>query len=79
MIDTNAVNQAAQVAQDVRTQLSPWVPALAVASAWLGRELNRLSAWSAGAAERLIAHGGLLRYVLKIFWVRGYKPEGGGK
>jgi hypothetical protein len=44
MLDTNSVIQAGQIAKEVKTQISPWLPALAVAAAWLGRELNRLSA-----------------------------------
>jgi hypothetical protein len=66
--DTNQINQLAQTAQDVKTQLSPWLPALAVAAAWLGRELNRFTIWSETAADKIIAHGGIIKIIGKIFW-----------
>jgi hypothetical protein len=68
MIDTNQIAQLGQTAQAIKTQLNPWLPALAIAAAWLGRELNRLSGWSQTAAEKIIAHGGLLKILAKIFW-----------
>jgi hypothetical protein len=68
MIDTNQINQLGQTAQAVKTQLSPWLPALAVAAAWLGRELNRFMGWSAIAAEKIMAHGGVIKIVGKIFY-----------
>jgi hypothetical protein len=70
--DTNQINQLAQTAQDVKVQLSPWLPALAVAAAWLGRELNRFVAWSEIAADRIIAHGGIIKIIGKLF----YNPNG---
>jgi hypothetical protein len=68
MLDTNQINQLGETAQAVKTQLSPWLPALAVAAAWLGRELNRFAAWSEIAAGRIIAHGGIVKIIAKIFW-----------
>ncbi len=68
MLDTNQINQLGETAQAVKTQLNPWLPALAIAAAWLGRELNRLVAWSAVAADKIIAHGGIVKIVAKIFW-----------
>jgi len=68
MIDTNSITQLGQTAQAIRTQLNPWLPALAIAAAWLGRELNRLAAWSASATEKIIAHGGLIKLIGKLFW-----------
>jgi hypothetical protein len=68
MLDTNQINQFAQTAQDVKTQLSPWLPALAVAAAWFGRELNRFATWSQSAADKIIAHGGIIKLISKIFW-----------
>jgi hypothetical protein len=70
--DTNQINQLAQTAQDLKTQLNPWLPALAVAAAWLGRELNRFAAWSQAAADKIIAHGGIIKIIGKIF----YNPNG---
>jgi hypothetical protein len=70
MLDTNQINQLAETAQAVKSQLSPWLPAMAVAAAWLGRELNRFVAWSEIAANRIIAHGGIVKIIAKIFWNR---------
>jgi hypothetical protein len=68
MFDTNQITQLGQTAQVLKTQLNPWLPALAIAAAWLGRELNRLVAWSQNAAEKIIAHGGLIKIAIKLFW-----------
>jgi hypothetical protein len=70
--DTNQINQLAQTAQDVKTQLSPWLPALTVAAAWLGREFNRFIVWSQIAADKIIAHGGIIKIIGKLF----YNPNG---
>ena len=70
--DTNQINQLAQTAQDVKAQLSPWLPALAVAAAWFGRELNRFLAWGEIAADKIIAHGGIIKIIGKLF----YNPNG---
>jgi hypothetical protein len=70
MLDTNQINQLSETAQAVKTQFSPWFPALAIAAAWLGRELNRFTAWSAITADKIIAHGGILKIIAKIFWNR---------
>jgi hypothetical protein len=70
MLDTNQINQLGETAQAVKTQLSPWIPAIAVAAAWLGRELNRFVAWSEIAANKIIAHGGIAKIIAKIFWNR---------
>jgi hypothetical protein len=68
MLDTNQINQLGETAQAVKTQLSPWLPALAIAAAWLGRELNRFVAWSAVVTDKIIAHGGIIKIAVKIFW-----------
>ena len=68
LLDTNSVAQIGQTAQAIKIQLNPWLPAIAIAAAWLGRELNRLAAWSAIAGEKIIAHGGLLMITKKILW-----------
>lgn len=68
MLDTNSLIQLNQTAQAVKSQLSPWLPALAVAAAWFGRELNRFAAWSQSAADKIIAHGGIVKIFAKLFW-----------
>lgn len=68
MLDTNQIIQLGQTAQAIKTQLNPWLPAIAIAAAWLGRELHRLTDWSGAAAEKIITHGGLIKILLKIFY-----------
>jgi len=68
MIDTNQVQQAFDAAATVKTQLSPYVPALAVAAGWLGREIRNLNIWLLNASEYIIAHGGILMIARKLLW-----------
>ena len=68
MIDTNQIQQLGQTAQAIKTQLNPWIPALAIAAAWIGRELNRFATWSGAAAEKIITRGGIIKITLKLFW-----------
>ena len=68
MLDTNQIVQLGQTAQVIKMQLNPWLPALAIAAAWLGRELNRLIAWAEIAAVKIVAHGGLVKILCKLFW-----------
>ena len=74
MLDTNDLIQAGQIAQTAREQISPWLPAITIAAAWLGRELNRLSAWLQTATSKIIAHGGLIKIVIKLFWAPDIAP-----
>lgn len=68
MIDTNQLQQITDTAQIVKSQLQPWMPAIAVGAAWLGRELSRFNAWMASSAEKIIAHGGIIKFIGKLFW-----------
>jgi hypothetical protein len=72
MIDTNQIQTALETANNtvhiVRTQMSPWLPAIAIAAAWFGRELTRFSAWLQTAAAKIITHGGLLKILWKLLW-----------
>jgi hypothetical protein len=68
MLDTNQIAQIGQTAQVIKTQINPWLPAIAIAAAWLGRELNRFITWSEIAAEKIVAHGGLIKILCKFFW-----------
>jgi hypothetical protein len=75
MLDTNQLQEisdrvaAAQAAaQAIKIQINPWLPALAIAAAWLGRELNRLATWSTATADKIIAHGGLFKLIAKVFY-----------
>jgi len=82
MIDTNQVQQVIDTASTVHTQLSPYLPALAIAAGWLGREIRNLNAWLLAASEYIIAHGGLLTIARKLLWnpaaTNFYKPKGDG-
>jgi len=75
MLDTNSIIQTAaniqvllDAARNAQHAVSPWLPAIAVAAAWLGRELNRLAAWSENAAGKIMAHGGIARILWKLIW-----------
>ena len=68
MIDTNQIQLLADNAHVVQTQLHPLVPALTVAAAWLGRELTRFNAWATSAGEKIMAHGGIGKIAIKLFW-----------
>jgi hypothetical protein len=68
MIDTNQITQLGQTADVIKAQLNPWLPALAIAAAWLGRELNRFIAWAEIVSEKIISHGGLVKILCKLFW-----------
>ena len=68
MIDTNTIVQAAQDAAIAKATLAPYLPALAVAAAWAGREIRNFNNWVFDLGEYFIAHGGMLVYLKKIFW-----------
>jgi hypothetical protein len=68
MLDTNQIAQLGQTAQVIKAQINPWLPAIAIAAAWLGRELNRFIIWANFTAEKIIAHGGLIKILCKLFW-----------
>jgi hypothetical protein len=75
MIDTNSVTQAIQqlqaatlAAQEIHSQLSPWTPALAIGAAWCGREISRACNAAKNSAEWLMAHGGIIKIIGKIFY-----------
>jgi hypothetical protein len=67
-LDTNSIPQAAAVVTEVKAQLSPYLPALAVAAGWAGRELRNFNAWCFQAAEYVISHGGFGMIVKKLIW-----------
>lgn len=77
MIDlsTNDINQIAQqvaatqvAAQQIKETISPWLPALAIAAGWAGREINRFCAAARTGAEWTMQHGGITKIIGKLFW-----------
>ena len=68
MIDTNQVQQIADTATAVKSQLQPWLPAIAVGAAWLGREIANFNAWLVSMGGRIIAHGGVIRIIGKLIY-----------
>lgn len=68
MLDPNQITELGQTAQVIKTQLNPWLPALAIAAGWAGRELNRACTSAKSGAEWLLSHGGLLKLIVKLFW-----------
>lgn len=68
MIDTNQVQQAAQVVAEAKVQFSPYLPALAVAAAWCGREIRNFNVWLFNACEYMRSHGGIALLLWKLIW-----------
>lgn len=68
MIDTNQIQQLGDAAQAVKSQLQPWIPAMAVGAAWLGREIANFNAWLLSVSGKIIAHGGVLRIIGKLIY-----------
>jgi len=68
MIDTNTISQISETATAAKSALQPWIPAMAVGAAWLGRELSRFNSWASASAEKIIAHGGVIKFIGKLFW-----------
>jgi hypothetical protein len=68
MLDTNQVQQVAAVAAEAKAQLTPWLPAIAVGAAWLGREIRNLNAWLFNAGEFVMQRGGVLMILVKLIW-----------
>jgi hypothetical protein len=66
--DTNQVQQAFDTAAAIHSQLSPYVPALAIAAGWAGREIRNFNAWLLAVSEYIIGHGGIGYILLKLFW-----------
>ena len=68
MIDTNSITQAAQTVAEAKTQFSPYLPTLAIAFGWAGRELRNFNAWLFLASEYVIGHGGIVMILKKLIW-----------
>jgi len=64
---TNTVATAAQEVAAVKLSLSPYLPALAVAAAWAGRELRNVNLYLENVATKIIAHGGVWQIVRKLW------------
>ena len=73
MIDTNVIPQVAANVAIVHEQLAPYLPALAVAAGWAGREIANFNRWLASVATFVIAHGGIGKILMKLIW----NPEAG--
>jgi len=64
---TNTVATAAQDVAAVKSSFSPYLPALAVAAAWAGREIRNVNLYLESIASKIIAHGGIWQIVKKIW------------
>jgi hypothetical protein len=73
MLDTNQINQVAQNAATIKAQVSANWPAICAALLWLRAEIKKLADWLIDFADYCIAHGGILRFIGKVFWVKGPK------
>lgn len=68
MIDTNQIQQLGDTAQAVKNELQPYLPALAIAAAWLGREIRNFNIWVRSILEFIITHGGIGYLFWKLIW-----------
>ena len=68
MLDTNQIAQVSQDVATVKAQLSPYLPALAVAAAWAGREIKNFNAWCFNVASFVISHGGVGMLIKKFIY-----------
>ena len=76
MIDTNQILQAGQAAQTaieqanaIKGQINPWmISAIGFAAGWAGREISRACAAARNCAEWFMAHGGIIKIGIKLFW-----------
>ena len=68
MLDTNQINQAVAVAQEVKAQVQMNWTAIAFAAALAAREIRNLNHWCAGMAEFIIRHGGAGMILKKLLW-----------
>jgi hypothetical protein len=68
MIDTNQVQQFAATAAAVKQQIVNWWPTLVPLGFIIGREVKALNGWLLGVAHWVMAHGGLGRLLVKLFW-----------
>ncbi len=73
MIDPNQLNQVAQDAATLKAQVSANWPAICFALVWLRAEIKKLSDWLIDFADYCIAHGGIVKFLGKVIWVKGEK------
>ena len=67
-IDTNSINQTINDVVMVKTQLSPYIPALVVVAAWLGREIRNFNQWLTDVLTYIESRGGLGMIIVKLLW-----------
>ena len=68
MLDTNQINQAAAVVQDLKSQVQMNWTAIAFGTALAAREIRNFNTWCAGVAEFVIRHGGAGMIFKKLIW-----------
>jgi len=68
MMDTNNFQHAIDTAVTFKAQISPYLPALAVASGWAGREIANFNRWLKNVIEWMIGHGGIGWLIWKLIW-----------
>lgn len=74
MIDTNTITEAGQTVAVAKATLAPYLPALAVAAAWAGREIRNVNLYLENVAGKIIAHGGIWQIAKKIWNNPGVPP-----
>jgi hypothetical protein len=72
--DTNMVNQVAGDALAVKAQVQANWTAIAIAAAWLGREIRNFNLWLESVVSKVISHGGIGWLIYKLVWNPPTKP-----
>jgi hypothetical protein len=67
MVDTNQISQVVENVTAIHTRFSPYLPALAVAAAWAGREIRNVNLFLENVASKIIAHGGIWQIIAKLW------------
>jgi hypothetical protein len=68
MIDTNQVQQAADVARDISAQVKTNWPAISAAAFIAAREIINFNRWVRNLAEFIMGHGGIWYLLIKLWW-----------
>jgi hypothetical protein len=67
-MNTNDINQAVAVAQDIHSQVQTNWPAICAFAVVASRELRNFNVWLKTVAEWIISHGGIGRLAGKLIW-----------
>jgi hypothetical protein len=67
-LDTNQIDHAVAIAQDIHSQVQTNWPAICAFAVVASRELRNFNLWCVSVAEWTMSHGGALMLLRKLFW-----------